>query len=86
MYGESAKILYMCMVQNESEHLSPATYRQQHCQQRRWCIAGDCSVFFPNFVFAGDFLEGGGREEGEKESAGDGEEGEKESAGDGEGG
>ena len=29
---------------------------------------------------------GGGREEGEKESAGDGEEGEKESAGDGEGG
>ena len=74
------------MVQNKSEHLSPATYRQRHRQQRRWRIAGDCSVFSPYFVFAGDFLEGGGREEGEKESAGDGEEGEKESAGDGEGG
>ena len=62
------------------------TYRQRHRQRHRWRIAGDCSVFFPYFVFAGDFLEGGGREEGEKESAGDGEEGEKESAGDGEGG
>ena len=79
-------IIKMCMVQNESEHLLPATYRQRHRQQHRWRIAGDCSVFFPYFVFAGDFLEGGGREEGEKESAGDGEEGEKESAGDGEGG
>ena len=46
----------MCMVQNESEHLLPATYRQQRC----WRITGDCSVFFPYFVFAGDFLEGGG--------------------------
>ena len=49
----------MCMVQNESEHLSPATYRQRHRQRHRWRIAGDCSVFFPYFVFAGDFLEGG---------------------------
>ena len=60
------------MVQNESEHLSPVTYCQQHRQQRCWRIAGNCSVFFPYFVFAGNFLEGGGREEGEKESAGDG--------------
>ena len=50
----------MCMVQNESEHLSPATYRQQHRQRRRWHIAGNCLVFFPYFVFAGNFLEGGG--------------------------
>ena len=74
------------MVQNKSEHLSPATYCQRHCQQCYWCIAGDCSVFFPYFVLAGNFLEGEGREEGEMESAGNGEEGEKESAGDGEGG
>ena len=50
----------MCMVQNKSEHLSPVTYCQRHCQQHCWRIAGDCSVFFPYFVFAGDFLEGGG--------------------------
>ena len=72
------------MVQNESEHLSPATYCQRHCQQRCWHITGNYSVFFPYFVFAGNFLEGG-REEGEKESAGNGEEGEKESTGNGEG-
>ena len=40
----------LCMVQNESEHLSPATYRQRHRQQRRWRIAGDCSVFFIRIV------------------------------------
>ena len=40
----------LCMVQNESEHLLPATYCQQHCQRRCWHIAGDCSVFFPYFV------------------------------------
>ena len=78
--------IHLCMVQNKSEHLSPVTYHQRHCQRRRWGITGDCSVFFLYFVFAGDFLEGGGREEGEKESTGNGEEGEKESAGDGEGG
>ena len=59
--------MHMCMVQNESEHLSPATYCQRHRQRRRWRIAGDCSVFFPYFVFAGDFLEGeGGRRERRK--------------------
>ena len=51
---EGVKLLlanyYMCMVQNESEHLSPATYRQRHRQRRRWRIAGNCSVFFPYFV------------------------------------
>ena len=63
------------------------TYCQQQCQRCHWCITGDCLVFFLYFVFAGNFLEGGGgREEGEKESTGDGEEGEKESAGNGEGG
>ena len=74
------------MVQNESEHLSPATYRQRHRQRHRWRIAGDCSVFFPYFVFAGDFLEGGEGGGREGKFAGDGEEGEKESAGNGEGG
>ena len=41
---------HLCMVQNKSEHLSPATYCQQHCQQHCWHIAGNCSVFFPYFV------------------------------------
>ena len=40
----------MCMVQNKSEHLSPATYCQQHCQQHHWHIAGNCLVFFLYFV------------------------------------
>ena len=38
----------LCMVQNKSEHLLPATY----CQQHHWCIAGACPllVFSPYFV------------------------------------
>ena len=71
----------MCMVQNKSEHLSPATYRQRH----RWRIALATVQFFSHTLFSlATFWKS--REEGEKESAGDGEEGEKESAGDGEGG
>ena len=42
--------------------------------------------FFSNTLFSlATFWRGGGREEGEMESAGNGEEGEKESAGNGEG-
>ena len=67
----------MCMVQNKSEHLSPAT-----SLAHRWRLFS----IFPILCFRWRLFGGGGREEGEKESAGDGKEGEKESAGDGEGG
>ena len=59
---------HLCMVQNKSKHLLPATYHQQHCQH--------CLVFFLYFVFVGNFLEGE-REEREKKSTDNGKEGEK---------